>query len=204
MENQNEIINSKKGQTITIKNKKFLVKEIENNNEELIKPQDFIQKEIEFFVKPLFLKYNEYLLGYGVNLSFQDFEIELRNLPGIYSKSKKGTILVILNYEEDENNNINILFPVGMVSLKDLNNNICEMKRLFVLEDFRGFGLGKILMDNIIIIAKNLGYKKFRWDTLKKLNEAAKLYEKYNYKFIDSYNYNPFDDVVYYEIDLNI
>lgn len=194
-----DLIKTYKNKTFKIKNKNFLIKEIED---EFFFMSENIQKEIESFVKPLFKEYHSYLQFFGVDLSFQDFENEFKSLPGIYSKNKKGNILLIFNFEQIENNLPKDPIPIGMVSLKDLNNDICEMKRLFVIESFRGFGLGRILMDTIIDYAKKTGYAKFRWDTLKKLNEAAFLYEKYHYTLIQPYNYNPFDDVVYYEIDI--
>lgn len=183
-----------------VKNKSFIIKAIEDTNFHI---SDSIQAEIEMFVKPLFIEYQNYLLNCGVDLSFQNFQTELEKLPGIYSKENKGNIILIFNFELVDNNVTKNLIPVGMVSLKDLGNNICEMKRLFVIDSFRRFGLGKKLMDEIIVYAKRLGYNKLRWDTLKKLSEASFLYEKYNYKQIHPYNYNPFDDVVYYELDLH-
>ncbi len=195
-----EKIDLKKVKTFSIKNKKILIKELEeySGDESSIENTN---NEIEFFVKPLLEKYNEFLLGFGVNLNFQDFDEEVKNLPGAYSKNKRGSILLILNYEEDKTKSLKYIIPAGMVSLKNLSNSTCEMKRLFLLEDFRGMGLGKLLMDSIIKIAKDLGYTKFRWDSLKKLTESNKLYEKYNYKKIDPYNYNPFSDVLYFELD---
>jgi GNAT superfamily N-acetyltransferase len=190
-------INSNK--IFTIKNKFFIVKEIED---EFLSISYSIGKKIEMFVKPLFKEYHNYLLNCGVDLSFQDFDNEFVNLPGVYSKEKKGNILLIFNFEHFENNLPKDPIPAGMVSLKDLDNNICEMKRLFIVENFRGYGLGRILMNNIIDYAKKTGYIKIRWDSLKKLQGATFLYERYKYKLIQPYNYNPFDDVVYYEIDL--
>ncbi len=194
-----DFINIYKDKIINVKNKRFIIKEIEDQTFIM---SESIQKEIEKYVKPLFNEYHRYLQSSGVDLSFQDFANEFKNLPGNYSKAKKGNILLLFNFEQIENNLPKNLIPVGMVSLKDLNDDICEMKRLFVVENFRGFGLGKILMDSIFEYAKQTGYTKIRWDTLKKLEEASVLYAKYDFTLIQPYNYNPFDDVVYYEVDL--
>ena len=194
-------INPHKNNIFLINNKKFLLKEIENNSH--LTNQNNLN-QIDFFVKPLFNKYVEYLGNFGIDLNFQDFQTELDSLPGIYSINNQGTILVILNIINETNEIIDLkdTIPVGIVALKDLKNQISEMKRLFVLDEFRGFGLGKILMDHIIFLAKKYEFKKIRWDTLKKLKDAGKLYDKYNHKSIESYNYNPHDDVLYYELDL--
>lgn len=180
--------------TFVIKGKEFIAKYI-GENEESFSSKNF-NTEMKDFVIPMFREYVQYLSNFGVELSFQDFEKELSELPGVYSNYKRGKILVVILKEKEKYS------PVGIVGLKDLGNEISEMKRLYVNENFRGFGLGKILMDEIINCAKKLNYRFMRWDTLKKLKNAGKLYDRYQCKLIDSYNFNPYDDVLYYEMNL--
>ncbi len=44
----------------------------------------------------------------------------------------------------------------GCVALKKLEGKICELKRLYVRNQFRGLKIGKILLEEIIEEAKNL------------------------------------------------
>lgn len=92
---------------------------------------------------------------------------------------------------------------VGCVALKKINDEICEMKRLFVRPQYRSHGYGKLLAEQIIKEALVLGYQKTRLDTLNTLNQAMNLYETLGFKRIDSYYDNPLPNVVYWELDLS-
>ena len=139
-------------------------------------------------VKDLFMEYQSHL---GISLSFQGFTEELDNLPGKY-QSPTGTILLA---KEGEN-------IVGVVALKRLADGICEMKRLFVLPEYQGYGIGKMLTINLIEKAKELDYKIMKLDTLKRLESAVSLYHNLDFETTTPYNINPEDDILYFEKQL--
>jgi ribosomal protein S18 acetylase RimI-like enzyme len=58
----------------------------------------------------------------------------------------------------------------------------CEMKRLFVPDRFRGFGIGRKLSDAIIAGAREEGFKAMRLDTAAQMSEAVALYEAIGFK----------------------
>eukprot|EP00002_Diphylleia_rotans_P006643 TRINITY_DN16003_c0_g1_i1.p1 TRINITY_DN16003_c0_g1~~TRINITY_DN16003_c0_g1_i1.p1 ORF type:complete len:193 (+),score=44.96 TRINITY_DN16003_c0_g1_i1:53-631(+) len=151
--------------------------------------------QLEKYVRPLFREYVRFL---GIDLDFQGFEEELQALPGIYAKEESGAIIVALEFVDGKDP-----IAAGVVALKSLEPGISEMKRLYVRDDYRGCGLGKSLMLLIINRAQQLGYRVIRWDTLARLTDAGKLYDQFNAKQIAPYNYNPFDDVMYFELDLS-
>ncbi|MDP1814503.1 MAG: GNAT family N-acetyltransferase [Leadbetterella sp.] len=138
--------------------------------------------------KVLFLKYQENL---GISLCFQGFQEELDNLPGKYA-FPTGTILFA---KEGEN-------VVGIVALKKLEDGICEMKRLFVLPEFQGYGIGKLLAEALIEKAKDLKYKIMKLDTLGRLESAVSLYRNLGFEETIPYNVNPEDDILYFEKQL--
>src|ERR1051326_7359510 len=121
--------------------------------------------------------FREYQAWLQIDLCFQNFESELAHLPGDYAMPD-GRLLLAFNESE----------LAGCVALRKLDDDTCEMKRLFLREEFRGRGLGRQLIESIIQEAKQIGYARMRLDTLPpKMNEAIALYEAYGFKQIAPY-----------------
>jgi len=152
----------------------------------IIKPA--LTKELIEETQNLFIEYARYL---AVDLEFQNFEEELNTLPGDYAPPK-GSILLAYHKEN----------LAGCVALRQFQDNICEMKRLYVRPKFRGKKIGKALSKEIIQKAKELGYKFMRLDTLPFMKEAITLYSDLGFKEITPYRYNPFDGAKFFELKL--
>lgn len=90
----------------------------------------------------------------------------------------------------------------GCVALKKLEGKICELKRLYVRNQFRGLKIGKILLEEIIEEAKKFGYTHMRLDTLPSMKSAQGLYEKFGFYDIEPYTYNPIEGARYMELKL--
>jgi len=140
------------------------------------------------YVRELFLAYAEWI---GIDLSFQNFNEELENLPGDYAPPDGVLLLAFLDDK-----------PAGCVALRKFEDGICEMKRLYVRPEFQGLGLGKRLTEEIIIEAKRLGYAKMRLDTMSMMGSAQKLYRSLGFKEIEAYRFNPVEGTVFMELDL--
>ncbi len=138
--------------------------------------------------RELFLAYAEWI---GIDLSFQNFNEELENLPGDYAPPE-GCLLLALYGEK----------AAGCVALRKLADDICEMKRLYVLPEFQGLSVGRKLVEALIVEAKELGYAKMRLDTLPKMAPAQKLYRSLGFKEIAAYRFNPEPGAVFMELDL--
>ena len=80
---------------------------------------------------------------------------------------------------------------------------ICEVKRLFVRPEFRGYKLGKQLMDLIIADAKKIGYKYMRLDSFPFMASAVRMYDYYGFYPIGNYCGNPSPNAIFRELDLN-
>lgn len=76
------------------------------------------------------------------------------------------------------------------------------MKRLYVKPEFRKYGYGRALVDEIIFQAKEKKYKYMVLDTLEELKDAIKMYEKYGFYHTEPYYENPLDTVIYMEKSL--
>ena len=140
-------------------------------------------------VRDLFAAYADSL---AVNLDYQDFGIEVAELPGKYSPPK-GELFVAWDVFER---------PVACIGVRPLNDETCEMKRLYVLPEARSFGLGKALTEALITVARDRGYSSLRLDTLPTMVIAAKLYERMGFRRIDAY-YGPTPPgTIFMELDL--
>jgi GNAT superfamily N-acetyltransferase len=123
-----------------------------------------------------------------------EFGAELSELPGEFSPPR-GRLL--LASEGDQ--------AAASVALRDMGDDVCEMKRMFVHSDYQGRGLGRLLADEVIREARQIGYKSMRLYTGDRQHEAQSLYENIGFKPIGAYYDFP-DDVskffVFMELDL--
>ncbi len=53
---------------------------------------------------------------------------------------------------------------VGCVALREVDKTSCEMKRMFVYEQFHGRGVGRALAEMLVAEARGLGYKRMLLD----------------------------------------
>ncbi len=132
--------------------------------------------------------FSEYAQSLGFPLDFQDFDKELENLPGEYAPPE-GCIF-LCRIQDD---------IAGCIALRKLEPGICELKRMYVREGYRGKGIGKMLVEEVIRRAKKIGYKKMRLDTLRSMKTAIRIYEELGFKEISAYRYNPFENAMYME-----
>lgn len=90
----------------------------------------------------------------------------------------------------------------GCIALRKIDTESCELKRLYVKPEFREKGIAKLLLNKIIVEAKNIGYKYILLDTLPFLDIAINMYKSYGFYEIKSYNNNPMDDLIYMKYNL--
>lgn len=104
------------------------------------------------------------------------FEAELRELPGAYAPPT-GRLLVALMDGR----------AAGCVALRDLGDGNCEMKRMFVPEEFRSLGVGRLLAEAVMAEAREAGYARMRLDTSRRQTAAIALYESLGFRNVVAY-----------------
>lgn len=138
--------------------------------------------------------FREYEAWFGMNLCFQNFDEEVANLPGKYAAPEGGRLFLAFADE----------LLAGCIALRKLEDGICEMKRLFVRDRFRGRKIGVRLIEKIIAEAREIGYARMRLDTFPgKMGKAVNLYESYGFAVIEPYYHNPYGETLFMEKDLN-
>lgn len=145
-------------------------------------------KELLDEVRKIFREYQESI---DTDLCFQKFEEELGGLPGKYSQPK-GRLYLAYAGEK----------LAGCVALHPMEDNKCEMKRLYVKPEFREQGFGRILAEKIIQDAKEIGYKQMFLDTLDTMQSAVKLYKSLGFKDAPEYCYNPIAGAIFLYLKL--
>lgn len=132
-----------------------------------------------------------YALSTGLDLAYQQYNKELAELPGRYAPPT-GCLLLAKCGET----------AAGCVALRDIGDNICEMKRMYVPAEFRCRGIGRLLAEAIVNKSVELGYLEIRLDTLASFTEAVALYRSLGFQEIGAYEYNPLPEAVYMELIL--
>ena len=135
--------------------------------------------------------FREYADSLGVNLEYQGFEEELRDLPGSYAPPA-GTLLLARRNDE----------ILGCVGVRALDPATAEMKRLYVRPAGRGTGLGRTLAEAAIRFATCSGYERMRLDTLPQMQRAQELYHELGFVPIEAYRYSAVPGTVFLELML--
>ena len=139
-------------------------------------------------VKGLFLEYAKWL---NYRTCFEDFEQEVEGLPGEYA-GPDGCLLLAL-YED---------VPAGCVALRKVENGVCEMRRLWVRDKFRGKNVGWNLAEEIIERARKMGYKKMILETIPLMERAISIYQILGFEQTASNKNSNGDVVIHMELSL--
>lgn len=141
-------------------------------------------------IRMLFEEYitEECVIKRGINLEFQHVESELEHLPGKYSEPEGG--LFLLYWQGN---------PAGCAAFRKMDNESCELKRLYIRRQFRGLKLGGKLLSHLLKKAKEKGYLYAYCDTLSSMTEAVSAYRKMSFSETKPYYRNPLQEVLYFK-----
>ena len=141
--------------------------------------------------------FREYAHSLDVDLCFQNFELELAELPGEYAPPGGHLLLAFVDGS-----------LAGCGALRPMADtdyaNACEMKRLFVRPASRRFGLGRVLAQALLDEAQQIGYSGVLLDTLDDMEAARGLYASLGFEEIPPYYYNPIPGAHYLKATLGV
>lgn len=161
--------------------------------------------------------FSGYAASLAIDLTFQSFQDELDSLPGKYSESQGGALLVARAYIDQSDRTSDpqptatpastqsshpTLQAVGCVALRRSSNGWCEMKRLYVDPNARGLRLGDQLVKAIVARAKAFAYRGIRLDTLPEMRAAQRLYREHGFVEIEPYYETPIRGTIFMGCDL--
>lgn len=138
--------------------------------------------------------FQAYADSLDVDLAYQDFATELSTLPGKYAPPD-GELLLAWDWAGQ---------ALGCVALRPLSvPGVCEMKRLYVLPQARGLGVGQALIKAIIQQARRMGYHRMCLDTLPSMARAIALYQKLGFVSIAPHYDSPVSDTLFLGLELD-
>jgi len=119
----------------------------------------------------IFRLMEEVLAIYGLKTNPEITDKDISDIQRNYIDSK-GYFAVI----EDKDS------VVGSYGIFKLSDDVCELRKMYLKREYQGRGLGKLMMEDALIKAKGLGFKKMVLETNSVLKEAIRLYRKYEFK----------------------
>lgn len=138
--------------------------------------------------KEIVAAYVEWL---DIDLSFQDYDNEMKNFKVIYGPPYGAFYIACDNQS-----------VLGGVGLRQYSRGVGELKRLYVRSDHKGKGIGAKLVAMTISEARHLGYKRLILDTLPEMDSAQKLYAQMGFKPTHAYRANPVVGTKYMQLAL--
>jgi putative acetyltransferase len=135
--------------------------------------------------------FEEYAASLPIDLGFQHFDRELASLPGDYAPPR-GALFV----SRAEG------VAAGCIGLRPFSDSVGEIKRLYVIPAFRGRGLARALVAEVVAAARRIGYTNLVLDTLGSMHSAIALYQSLGFVRTEAYYANPLPDVLYFRASL--
>lgn len=132
------------------------------------------------------------LYQYGQERHFDaalgNYTAELNDLPGCYAPPAGALLLATFQQH-----------AAGCVAFRLLNQATCEMKRLYVAPVFRGRGIARQLIQELLYTGRKAGYRSMRLDSHPHMLAAQHLYQAFGFRQIDAYNDNPTPGIRFFE-----
>ena len=130
---------------------------------------------------------------FNFKLEFNTLDSDILDIEENYNKSD-GSCFWIAESVDNNNREQKIVGTIAVRNLKQFEST-CELKRMYVLKEFRRLGLGQKLLDIAVSYAKNVGYSKMVLDSSRNLYVARAVYLKKGFVDIPRYNDNYRADV---------
>ena len=110
-----------------------------------------------------------------VGTAYQDKALE--DMYSAYQKERAAYYVV--------ESNAKVLGGGGIAQLDGDGTNICELQKMYFLDEVRGKGLGTEIIKKCLEKAKKFGFKQCYLETMPFMNAAQRLYKKNGFKYID-------------------
>ena len=134
-----------------------------------IKPED--NPVIERIIKDIFPEFNMPMVG----TAYEDKET-----PQMFESFQNDSEVYFVIEEKGI-----VVGGGGIKPLKDFEDDVCELQKMYLTPNARGKGYGKLLFTRCLKAAKSLGFKKCYLESASQLNTAIQIYEKSGFQHLD-------------------
>lgn len=135
--------------------------------------------------------FREYVQSPTANLDFQDYKQEFAELSGKYAEPDGGVLLPVVEGR-----------VVGCAALRRVEDGTCELKRVYVRPVARGMDLGRKLVEEMLRVAREAGYRRMCLDVLPEFVAAQRLYESLGFVTAEPVSFNPVPGTRFLALDL--
>ncbi len=113
----------------------------------------------------------EVLGEYGLETNPEETDADLADIEASYLDP--GGVFRILEFDGK---------TVGSYGLYAVSPKSCELRKMYLLGRCRGQGLGRMMMDDAFITARELGFTEMILETNSRLKEALAMYRKFGFE----------------------
>jgi putative acetyltransferase len=106
------------------------------------------------------------------------FDPTTDHLSDLFSEKKSAYFVIEVNNE--------IAAGSGFFPTKGLEENTCELVKMYVSQKYRGNRYGQTLLEKCIEEAKKAGYAKMYLESMPELKNALSMYQKNGFEYISS------------------
>jgi putative acetyltransferase len=132
------------------------------------------------------------LIEYGLKPDPGCTDTDLRDIESSYF-DRGGTFYVL----EEEDGSV-----IGAYGLYPMDERTCELRKMYLDKAHRGKGLGKLLLEDGLSKARQLGFERMILETASVLKEAIALYKSYGFVEYDPTHMSSRCDQAY-QLELN-
>jgi len=122
------------------------------------------------------------------SIAYQEARGELKDMDDIQKNYfENGGVFLVM---EDEDR------IIGTGAIRKMDEGICELRRLWFLSEYHGWGFGYRMILELLRIARELGYVKIRLETAPVHQQRAyELYKRLGFYEIPKYHTTHEDDI---------
>lgn len=146
-------------------------------------------------IAELFSEYTALLIRlmphFGESLALQNYSEEFAHPEGKYAPPDGRLYIAMADGK-----------PAGCIAMRKLDDERCELKRMYVRPEFRGHHIARTMAQRILSDAAEIGYQRVMLDTEPCLENAIRLYESLGFSRVARYNNSPFDSTIFMQYEL--